>query len=118
MTLAINSKTYTANSFQKDAVVYSGPNHTVSNKDSMKLARVAPKPVGDFSGVGRTSSKLTRTHTLTGALTPSGDLIVNIDVAVPVGTNGTDVDTALNDLGAYVASAAYKTLVKAQLINY
>jgi hypothetical protein len=55
---------------------------------------------------------------LTGALTPTGDAIVTIDVAVPVGYAGADVDALLNDMGALLAGADFKTLVKAQKISY
>lgn len=118
MSLSINAKTYTADSFAKDKVGYAGPNHTVSVKDYASLSRVAPKRVLTSSGVGRTAAKLTRTHTLTGAIEPTRDLIGSVDLAVPVGIAGADVDTYLNDLGAFVASAAFKTHVKSQLISF
>jgi hypothetical protein len=118
MSLVFNSKTYVADSFQKDIVSYIGAAKTVSVKDDVKLARTAPKPTTTFSGLGRISSKLSRTLTLTGALTPTGDAIVTIDVAVPVGYAGADVDALLNDMGALLAGADFKTLVKAQKISY
>lgn len=118
MTLSINAKTYTADSFNKDSVGYSGPNHTVSVKDYAKLARVAPKKTAVSSGVGRTSAKLTRTLTLTGAVEPTRDLIGDVNLSLPVGAASADVDTYLNDLGAFVASATFKTHVKSQLISF
>jgi hypothetical protein len=118
MTISVNSKTYTADSFQKDSVGYTGTGKTVSVKDDVKLARTAPKPTLTFSGVGRTQAKLTRTLTLTGALTPSWDAIVSIDVSVPVGYTAADVDTMLNDFGAFLASATFKSHVKSQGINF
>jgi len=118
MALTINAKTYTADSFQKDIVGYIGSLKTVSVKDDVKMARTAPKATTTFSGLGRTSCKLTRTLTLTGALTPTGDGIVTIDVAVPVGYTAADVDALLNDMGAFLASASFKTHVKSQQISY
>jgi hypothetical protein len=118
MTLSINAKTYTADSYQKDSVGYIGSGKTVSIKDDARLARTAPKPSAAFSGLGRTSAKLSRTLTLTGALTPTGDTIITVDVAVPVGAAGADVDTLLNDMGAFVASASFKTHVKSQQVSY
>lgn len=118
MSLTVNAKTYTANSFQKDIVIYSGPLKTVSVMDDLKLGRTAPKPVTGFSGVGRVTSKNTRTLTLTGAQTPKGEAIIEVNVSVPVGAADADVDALLNDYGSHVASAAFKTLVKNQLINY
>jgi len=118
MTLSINAKTYTADSFQKDSVGYIGTAKTVSIKDDVKLARTAPKPTDTFSGLGRTQAKMSRTLTLTGALTPTGDAILSIDVAVPVGFASADVDTLLNDMGAYLASASFKSHVKSQQVAY
>jgi len=118
MTLSINAKNYNADSFQKDSVGYSGPNHTVSTKDYAKLGRVAPKKTATFSGVGKTQAKLTRTLTLTGALTPAWDMIGDVSLNVPVGAAGADVDTFLNDLGTFVASATFKSHVKSQLVSF
>lgn len=118
MSLTINAKTYNADRFGSDAVGYVGPAHTVSVADDASLSRVAPKPTQVFSGVGRTSAKLTRTHTLTGALTPTGNSICQINVSVPVGVAGADVDSVLDDMGAFLASAAFKTHVKGQQITF
>lgn len=118
MALTFNTKTYTADSFQKDIVGYAGAAKTVSVKDDVKMARTAPKPSATFSGLGRTSCKLSRTLTLTGALTPTGDAIVTIDVAVPVGYASADVDALLNDMGALLSGADFKTHVKSQKISY
>lgn len=118
MTLSVNSKTFTGDSFGVNAVGYVGPAHTVSIKDDILMKRTAPKPTPTFSGVGRTSSKLTRTHTLTGALTPSGDAICEISVSIPVGTASADIDAVLNDMGAFLASASFKTHVKGQIISF
>jgi len=118
MSLTINAKTYTANSFGSTAIGYTGANNTVSVKDIVRLLCVAPKPTATFSGVGKTSAKMTRTHTLTGALTPTWDAILDVQVTVPVGTASADVDALLNDMGAFVASATFKTHVKSQQISF
>jgi len=118
MALTINAKSYMADKFGQDVIGYTGPAHTMSVLDDVQLARVQPKPTTTLSGVGRTSAKLSRTLTLTGALTPTGLAIVQIQCSFPVGSAAADIDTALNDMGAYLASAAYKTLVKNQQISY
>lgn len=118
MSLTINAKTYTADSFQQNQVGYIGTLKTVSAKDDCVLRRTAPKATDVFSGVGRTSAKLTRTLTLTGAKTPTGDAICDISVSVPVGYAAADVDAVLNDMGAFLASASFKTHVKSQQISY
>lgn len=112
MSLTINTKTFTADRYGQDAVGYQGPAHTLSLLDDVQLSRVAPKPTLAFSGVGRTSAKLTRTLTLTGALTLSANAIVQINVSVPVGAASADVDALLNDMGSFLSSADFKTHVK------
>lgn len=118
MSLTINAKTYTADSFNTSQIGYIGASKTVSVKDDVVLKRTAPKPTSVFSGVGRTSAKLTRTLTLTGALTPTGDGMVEINVSVPVGYTAADVDALLNDMGSFLASASFKSHVKAQQLSF
>lgn len=118
MTLSINAKTYTGNNFSANSVGYNGPSKTASVKDDAKLTQSAPKPTDTFSGLGRTQCKLTRTLTLTGAKTATGDAILTIDCAIPVGYTGADVDTLLNDMGAFLASASFKTHVKTPQISF
>lgn len=118
MSLIFNAKTYTADSFQQNTVGYIGAAKTVSIKDDTVLRRTAPKATDVFSGVGRTSAKLTRTLTLTGAKTATGDTIGDVSISVPVGAAGADVDALCNDLGALVSSASFKLHVKNQQINF
>jgi hypothetical protein len=118
MPLTINAKTYSADAIQKDSVGYVGPLNTLSVKDQVRMARVAPKPTPLFSGVARVEAKLTRTLTLTGALTPNHDGILAIPISIPVGAASADIDAMLNDMGAFLASASFKTFVKSQVINY
>jgi len=118
MSLSINTKTYNADSYQQNIVGYIGAAKTASVKDDVVLKRVQPKPTSAFSGIGRTSAKLTRTLTLTGALTPTGEGITEISCSFPVGTAAADIDAALNDMGAFLASATFKTHVKSQQITF
>lgn len=118
MSLTINAKTYTADAFGANSIGYIGTAKTVSVKDDVRLSRVAPISTEAFSGVGRTTSKLVRTLTLTGAKTTAHDAIVKIDISVPVGYASADVDSLLNDFGAFLASASFKTHVKSQQVNF
>lgn len=118
MSLTFNTKTFTEDASGPTAYSYAGPAHTLSVKDYLTLKRTAPKPTSVFSGVGRTSAKLSRTATLTGSLTPTGDAIIEVSVSVPVGMAGADVDSLLNDMGALVSGADMKTHVKQQKIAY
>lgn len=118
MSLTFNTKTYNPDSYGTNAVGYIGAAKSVSIKDDLSLKRTAPKPTVVFSGVGRTQAKMTRTTALTGALTPTGESILSIDVSVPVGVASADVDALLNDLGAFLSSASFKTHVKSQQISF
>lgn len=118
MSLSINAKTYTADSFSTNQVGYNGPNKTGSTKDDVILRRTAVRATASFSGMSRTSAKLTRTLALTNAITPVGDAIVDIQVAIPVGYTAADVDTLLNDMGAFLASASFKTHAKTPQVAF
>jgi hypothetical protein len=118
MSLTWNTKVFTADQYGVNAVGYVGTTKTLSVKDDLLLKRTAPKPTASFSGVGRISAKLTRTLTITGALTPTGDAICEINVSIPVGFAGADVDALLNDMGAGLSSSEFKTLVKNAKIAY
>lgn len=118
MTLSVNAKTYTADSFGSNVVGYFGPGKTVTVKDNVAMTRQLPSPSAVFSGVSRTSCKLTRTLTLTGALTPTGDAFCRIECMIPVGAASADIDTLLNDMGAFLASATFKTHVKTPAISF
>lgn len=118
MSLTINAKTFTADSFATNSIGYIGVLKTVSIKDDVVLKRTSPKLTDTFSGVGRTSAKMTRTFALTGAKTLASDAICEISVSVPVGYAGADVDALLNDMGSFLASASFKTHVKSQQVNF
>lgn len=118
MSLTFNTKTYAADSFSTNQVIYYGAAKTMTLKDTLSLTRTEPKPTADFSGISRTSAKLVRTVALTGAKTTSGDLIVEILVRVPVGAASADVDAILNDTGAFLSAASFKTHVKVPQVSF
>lgn len=118
MALTVNADTYNADSFQKDTVIYIGPDKTVTMKDDVKLSRVAPKPTSTFSGVGRTQAKMTRTVALTDALTPTGDLIIEVSVTAPVGCLAATVNTALQDMGTLVKTTDFQDHVNQQKVSF
>lgn len=118
MALTINTKTYNADSFGQTAIGYVGPAKTASSKDDLSLRRTAPKPTNAFSGVSRILAKLTRTHTLTSAKTPTWDSVTNVDVSLPVGVASADVDAICNDLASFIGSTAFKDSLKTQKISF
>lgn len=118
MSLTINSKSYALDSNSAGTADYAGPANTMSLKDILRLARTAPKPTAIFSGVSRTMSRFSKTYTLTGALTPTAVGAVEINSSLPVGAADADIDTLCADLGSYVTSAAFKSLLKKQTILF
>jgi len=118
MSLVFNTKTYSADSYAMNSVGYVGASKTASSKDDLLLSRSAPKASNTFSGLSRTEAKLTRTLNLTGALTSTGEAKVRILVDVPVGYASVDVDALLNDMGALLSGADFKTHVKTQKVSY
>lgn len=118
MSMTINTKTFTADSFGVNQVTYDGPAKTVTLKDDLSLKYTAPKPTSTYSGVARSASKLTRTGTLTGSLTPSGDSIIGVETSIPVGTAGADIDALVADFAAYAATSEFLALVKQGKISH
>lgn len=119
MSLTINAKTYTADAATSaNSIPYNGPLMSISVKDRLDLGRVAPKVTSLFSGTARARAKMTRTLALTGAKTTVGDSILDLNASIPVGTAGADIDTLVADYAAYVGSAAFKDLLKKQLLTY
>lgn len=118
MALTVNAKAYAMDTFvSPNAVQYFGPANTASVKDVIILRRVAAKPTSTFSGINRVSVKLVRSHTLTGALTTSADSISEFSCGFPYGAPTADADAISNDLGAWIATTAFKNLLKNMLIN-
>jgi hypothetical protein len=72
-----------------------------------------PKATKEFSGIGRSRVKLSRTLPLTGALTSVGPLTIDVGINVPVGAASADVDEALADIAAAFGQQWVEDLAKA-----
>jgi|SwirhirootsSR3_FD_contig_61_2980747_length_2109_multi_3_in_0_out_0_1 hypothetical protein len=118
MSLVFNTKTYSADSFGANQVGFIGPAKSGSVKDDLVLRRTGAKPVTNFSGVNRSNLKLTRTQTLTNALTPSHDAIMDIVSSLPVGMSDASVDAMCDDVAALIGSASFKTHLKTLKVNF
>lgn len=118
MSLSVNAKTYTADSFSANAVQYNGPAKTLTIKDDIVLKKTSPKPTSLFSGVSRANLKLTRTLTLTGALTPTGEAILEVSLSVPVGASSANVNTMIDDVGAWLASTPAESWAMVPQISF
>jgi hypothetical protein len=55
---------------------------------------------------------------LTGALTPTHEGIIDIQMSMPVGFTAADVDAMVNDVAAWMAHASFKLLAKNLTITY
>lgn len=118
MGLTVNAKAYGGDGFTSNAVTYIGPLKTVTVRDEIVLRRNGQVATPDYSGNSHTSAKLTRTLTLTGALSPTGLASLEIKVAIPVGAASADVDSILNDMGSFLSSATFKTHVKTPAVSF
>lgn len=118
MSLTPGALTFTPDSYQKDQVGYIGVAKTASVKDDIVLSRTLPKPTAVFSGVLRTRLKFVRTLTLTGALTPTGDVIVEVNCSVPVGASDANLDTVKGIVADAVADTDFAKLLKFGQITY
>ncbi len=113
MSITINTKTYDPDvATNPNQLPYRGPAATLSAKDEITLARVAPKPTKDFSGMARSRIKIVKTVALTSALTPTSDITFDGWMNVPVGAASGDVDAVMADVAAAYAAAWAKQLAK------
>lgn len=103
MAITLNTLAYNQDSFAApNRVVYTGPSHNFSIKDTLSLARVVPKPVKDFAGVARAEAKRTKTVTLADG--SKADAIVTISCSFPVGMAKADADALRDDVGDFAIS--------------
>lgn len=118
MATVFNTKTYTANQYYGTYVIYVGPAKTASVKDDLRLAMTPAKASSVYSGNSRVEAKMTRTHTLTGALTPTGESIFRIEASLPVGIAAGDITTLKADMAAFVGATDFGTLLSNGKIAY
>lgn len=113
MAITVNTKVYDQDvAASPNQMPYTGPANTLSVKDRLDLYRTQPKGTTTFSGTGRSRLKLVRTLTLTGAKTPNGDALVDVNFSIPVGASATDIDTLVTDAAGLLALAFAKLLAK------
>lgn len=117
MALTVNAKSYVADGFAADSVHFQGPAQTTTVKDGLIQKKYNPKVTPISSGKNRYMLKLTRSHTLTGAKETVGEGSADLLFTLPVGISDADRDSYCNDLGAYVASAAFKAALKTMQTN-
>lgn len=117
MALTVNAKSYTPDGWDLNSVRFQGPAHTVSVKDRIIQKKSDAKPTATYSGNNRYQVKVVRTHTLTGAKTAIADGYADLQFLLPAGMPAADIDAYCADLGAYIASAAFKTALKAGQTN-
>lgn len=107
MPLTFNSKSYTADTISGNVGTYFGPDKAVGIKDTCQLRREEAKPSSTFSGFSKGAAKITRTHVLTNAKTPTGDNSIEMTIKVAVGTSDADKAELIADAAALAAHAAF-----------
>jgi hypothetical protein len=116
MSISVNSKTYNFDTtINRDLVQYDGPANTISIKDILQARRSRSAATTDFSGMARSSIKLTRT--VTDGTDVVGDAIVEISVAFPVDGQASEHQAMLDDLGAWAVTASATGLFLEHDIN-
>lgn len=113
MPITINTKTWNLDKAEPDAQQLSGPSNTFAKKEVVRFARTMPKSTKSDLGTAR--SELKTTHTMdrvVGSVTTPSDVILRAASSVPVGVSDADVDVAIADFRAFVASTHFVDLVK------
>ncbi len=102
MSITVNTKAYSLDTTQTpDSNLYTGPNHTFANKDTLVLKRTAPKATATFPGVARSTAKFTRSVTVG---TEKYDAIIEVNCSLPSGMAKADVDSLRDDIGDLINS--------------
>lgn len=108
-----NTKTYSQDKVEANKVTLVGPSHTMGDKQSLSLARTAPKPSGTSLGVARSEGKMTRTGVTNATTGAKADAILATSSSVPVNFAAATLDDLIADYRAFVASADFVNLIKA-----
>jgi hypothetical protein len=117
MSLTLDTKTYDNDVARSpDSYRYLGPDHSSEFNDFVDLYR-ATAPVGDVGKVkSRGRFKLTRSVT-DGTDKLATDMIIDVQVVIPTGSDGTEVDAVIDEAAAFVAHADFAALCKSAIIN-
>lgn len=118
MAITLNTLAYDQDSFvSNNKVLYTGPSHDFSNKDTLSLGRTAAKPTTDFAGVARSEVKRTKTVVLNGDSATTAEAIVTLTTSFPVGMLETDADSLVNDVSDFGLAANGNSLYWGHDIN-
>lgn len=116
MSLVFAAKTYVQDVARgPDILRYLGPAHTLSANDYVDLTRIAPKPTSDYAGKGRSRLKLTRGST--DGTARLGDVIVDLTISIPVGTQESEMDAVLADLASFLGTANAESFFQDQKLS-
>lgn len=117
MSVTLNTLAYVQDSFQTpNRVAYAGPSQTFEKKDNLILARTAPKPSGTYRGMARAQVKRVKTVTLDDS--SKADIIMTVDIAIPVGAAAADIDAVRDDVGDFLIGSEAGTLIKNHDLTY
>jgi len=117
MSLTLDAKTYNNDVARtSDIYRYLGPAHTASFNDMVDLYRTAAGDNANGLAKSKGRFKLSRSAT-DGTDQLLTDLVVDINVSIPADCVGTEIDSVVDDVAAYMATTAFKNLVKSHIIN-
>lgn len=73
--------------------VYTGPNHSLSDRETLTFYRTAPKPSGNFKGVAKSSFKISRDVSVEGkddTTTVAAIELGEVSFSIPIGTTAAE----------------------------
>lgn len=110
MAITLNTLSYDMDAWQNpNLVYYRGPSETSTVKDRLSLGRTAPKATALDAGVARSHLKRTKTVDIGGGVLK--DIIIEVNVSVPVGAATASVDALRDDVGDLLISATGAAVV-------
>lgn len=117
MAITVNTKSYVADvAPNANTMIYRGPAATFGSKDSILLARTAPKATATFPGMARARIKLVKTVEYeTGKF---ADAILEIFASVPVGTTEAAIDSLRDDAGDLLISSVANDLIYQHVLQF
>lgn len=112
MPITVNTKSWSLDKAEPDAQQLSGPSNSFAKKEVVRLARTMPKATKSDPGTARAELKTTHTlNRVVGSVTTPSDVILRAGSSVPVGVSDADLDVAIDDFRAFIASTHFVDLV-------
>jgi hypothetical protein len=109
MSITLNTVQYDLDSYvSPNKVTYVSSANTFTEKDSLSLGRIAPKPTSTSRGVARSEFK--GVHTVDLDDSTQADVIIKTEITAPVGMAEADLTEYLDRHGDFLVSAGATSL--------